>query len=198
MIEPVYLGGMLACHGKATREVSRRLGEGPRVLEGLARVWSHSRINRSRKVNIYMSMTVPKVLYSLESLWLLQADLRRIDAFHCKCLRKVLRIPTSYVSGVPNSEVLRLAGQTFLSSILAQKQVTQYKRIMQMPAESFVKRLVCNSQGAPIQWNIRRGRGRPGQLWCHSVHKLFIESCPDHERQLPEPGDVSSIAMRGP
>ena len=82
--------------------MGRRLGEASRVLDALARVWSHLGISRARKVHIYMSTVVPKVLYSLESLWLLQADLRRLDAFHCRCLRKVLHIQPSYLSQVPN------------------------------------------------------------------------------------------------
>ena len=88
--EAVYLGGLVTCDGKAGRELVRRLGEGRRVFDGLCKVWSHAGITRARKLEIYSACVVSKILYSMESLWLLQADRAKLDAFHYKCLRKIL------------------------------------------------------------------------------------------------------------
>ena len=169
----VYLGGMLACDGHCSRELCRRLGEGSRTLDALSQVWSHSGISRAKKVQIYMAVVISKVLYSLDSLWLLKADLRRLDAFHCRSLRQILKIPCSYISRISNEDVLTEAGMARLSVILQERQLKLYERITKMPHESLVRRVVCDSHGAPVKWHVRRGRGRPRQQWCQSVYSLF-------------------------
>ena len=93
--EAVYLGGLISCDGKASRELSRRLGEGRAIFDSLAKVWPHTNITITRKIKLYISCVANKILYSLDSLWLLQAERRRLDAFHFRCLRKLLRIPCS-------------------------------------------------------------------------------------------------------
>ena len=187
--EAIYLGGVLACDGRTNRELCRRLGEGTRSLEALAQVWSHSGISRRRKIRIYMAVVVSKVLYSLDSLWLLQSDLRRLDAFHCRSLRKVLRIPCSYVSRISNEIVLENAGSMQLSKMLTDRQISLYKKIAQKPDDSFVKQLVCTSSGEPIRWQMKRGRGRPRQQWCQSVFNLLTQA-PVHSfsARVPSPG----------
>ena len=116
--EAVYFGGLVTCDGKAGRELVRRLGEGRRVFDGLEKIWSHAGITRSRKLQIYSACVVSKILYSMESLWLLQADRTRLDAFHYKCLRKILGIPCSFISRVPNAHVLEQSGGPMLSQLL--------------------------------------------------------------------------------
>ena len=136
-----------------------------------------------------MAIVVSTVLYSLDSLWLLQSDLRRLDAFHCRSLRKVLRIPCSYVSRISNEIVLENAGSMPLSKMLTDRQISLYKKIAQKPDDSFVKQLVCTSSGEPIRWQMKRGRGRPRQQWCQSVFNLLTQA-PVHSfsARVPSPG----------
>ena len=169
--EAVYLGGLISCDGEASRELSRRLGGVKPIFDSLAKVWSHTNITITRKKYLYMSCVTSKILYSLDSLWLLQADRRRLDAFHFRCLRKLLRIPCSYVSRIPNMEVLRQSGLPPLSKLLERRQVQLYRRITDLPADSLVKQVVCTQDGEPIQWNLRRARGRPRQMWTKCVYQ---------------------------
>ena len=142
-----------------------------------AKLWSHASITRHRKIEIYSAMVRSKVLHSLESLWILKADMKRLDAFHARCLRKILRIPSSYISRISNSEVLTIAGQTLLSESLRQRQVQLYTKIWKEAGDgtqnSLIQKLVCNKSGEPVSWNLNRGRGRPRQQWNQSVYKLL-------------------------
>ena len=146
------------------------------MFKQLSRLWAHVNINVKRKVAIYQACVVSKVMYSLESLWLLKADQSRLDAFHCQCLRKILRIPHSYVSHVTNEAVLEQACQARLSSMLGRRQVKLYRKIQELPADSFLKKLVCQEGGQPIVWSRNRRRGRPRQVWARSVYGLCSES----------------------
>jgi len=51
--EAVYLGGLITCDGRATREISRRLGESSRTFDQLQQVWKHAAITTRRKIEIY-------------------------------------------------------------------------------------------------------------------------------------------------
>ena len=104
--QAVYLGGLVTCDGRAKSEISRRLGECGRLFDTLHGLWAHASVTQVRKLEIYRACVVSKLVHSIESLWLLQADRARIDAFHCKCLRKIRAIRPSYVSRISNQTVL--------------------------------------------------------------------------------------------
>ena len=65
MRDAVYLGGLVTCDGKATTEVSRRLGEAAKTFKQLDKRWSRSSLGWKRKYNIYDSVVLSKLLYSL-------------------------------------------------------------------------------------------------------------------------------------
>ena len=170
--EAIYLGGLISCDGKSSRELSRRIGEGRCLFNMLCKIWSHAGISRHRKLYIYSSCVISKVLYSLDSVWLLKADRTRLDAFNCACIRRICGIPHSYVSRVSNDDVLQHSGQPRLSSILAARQVRLYKRIAALPDTSLVKSVICTGDGQPIIWSLQRRRGRPRQMWATQVFKM--------------------------
>ena len=143
----------------------------------MCRIWSHAGISRRRKLDIYMSCVVSKLLYSLESVWLVQHERLRLDAFHHSCLRKMLGIQHSYLSRVPNSEVLSAAALPLLSQLLTDRQISLYKKIAGSSCESFAKALVCTDIGTPRTWYHKRRRGRPRQMWAESVYFLSLHAC---------------------
>ena len=169
----VYLGGLLSSTAEAKPEVTRRIGEAMGGFKAIAQCWSHANIPRSRKVEIYTACIVSKLLYNLESLWLLQADLHRIDAFHVKCLRQIYKIPCSYISRVSNREVLHTAGQSTLSSTLAERQIKFYKSIAALPEAHVLRRVTCQpGSPSPRVWSGKRRPGRPRQQWAACVFTL--------------------------
>ena len=152
--------------------MSRRLGEGSGVFQQLCKIWKHAAVSKARKMQIYASCVLSKVLSSLDSLWLLKADRARLDAFHCRCLRKILGIPHSSFSRISNATVLARAGAEPLSATLRDRQVKLYGKTASQADDSLVKRVVCNADGTPKGWDLRRRRGRPRQLWAQSVYKI--------------------------
>ncbi|CAK0816222.1 unnamed protein product [Prorocentrum cordatum] len=77
----VYLGCAITSDGTSGSELNRRIGAAREEFETLRRVWSHSGISRARKLEIFNACVVSKVLYSLHSLWLSKAEIRKIDGF---------------------------------------------------------------------------------------------------------------------
>ena len=121
----------------ARPEMTRRLGEAARAFKSLGTCWSHANISKQRKVEIFMACIASKVFYNIETLWLLSSDSSRLDAFHIRCLRRIYKIPPSFVSRVSNETVLAISGQKRFSELLGARQVHLYKKISDMHDNSF-------------------------------------------------------------
>ena len=165
------MGGLITCDGKAGREITRRIGECSSMFDKLEAVWKHAGISTIRKIEIYETCIISKLLYSLESVWLLQNENKKLDAFHHKCLRRCQQIPMSYVSRISNVDVLQRAKSQLLSSMLKSRQQSTYLRMTQLPATNLLKQLVCDVRGTPVYWEHKRRRGRPRQRWASEVYK---------------------------
>ena len=171
--QAVYLGGMMSSVATAAPEVSRRLGEARGSFKSLSQCWSHANITRQRKLQLYHACVVSKLLYGLESLWLLQRDLQRLDALHAQCLRRICNIGHSYLSRVSNAIVLQTAGETPLTKLFKDRQRSLYDKIVCMPESSHLRRLTCEAgTDKPKLWATKRSRGRPKQQWAACVYSM--------------------------
>jgi len=175
--QAIYLGGLLAQDGNPATELTRRIGEARASFDAVARVWKHANISRPRKLEIYRACIIPKLMYGLETVWLRKAEQERLNAFHCRCLRKVLGIPHSYVSRVSNAEVLRQAGEQPILYTLLARQLRLYGRVARLPGDS-LQRLACLTAGGvePASWKGKRSRGRPRQAWAPEVYQHAVKA----------------------
>ena len=171
--ELIYLGGLVTCDGRVSAELNRRLSEGKALFRILNELWSHTSVSRKWKLQIFNACIISKVMYGLESLWLLKSDKMRVDAFHCMCLRKIVGVLPSYYSRVTNESILKSSCQVKLSLQLENRQKRLFEKIQTLPISSQLRNLVCDEVGNPKDWAYRRGRGRPRQRWSRSVHRLF-------------------------
>ena len=172
--QAVYLGGLLSTTGCAKLEVTRRLGEARGGFKALAQCWAHANIDRTRKILIYTACIVTKLLYNLESLWLLQADLQRLNAFHVKCLRKIYNIACSYESRVSNAEVLRISNQPALTETLQERQAKLYRQTASLSEDHVLRQVTCErGSDRPRKWCGKRRPGRPKQQWATCVYRAM-------------------------
>ena len=66
----MYLGSVVSDDGRASRELSRRLGMAAGEFRQLSRLWRHSSLGRARKLEIFNAVILPKLLYGLAAAWL--------------------------------------------------------------------------------------------------------------------------------
>ena len=124
-----------------------------------------------------MACVVSKLMYCLESLWLLQADRHRLDAFHAKCLRRIPNIPCSYISRISNENVLNLARQSRVSVLLEHRQNALYHKIAASHENDILRRLTLRPASIfPKTWTSTRRRGRPKLQWAPCVYKRLNPS----------------------
>ena len=143
------------------------------IKKMLDQLWPNSNLNWQRKVATFNVCVTLKVMWLLESCWLLQADRVRLDAFQAYCLRRIFRLPSSSISRVTNLSVRERARQSPFSILLGNPQVRLFSKIQTLPCTSFIKRLVCDSNGMLKIWHILRSHGRPCQKRSTSVYKLI-------------------------
>ena len=168
--QAVYLGGLLNTTVNSKPEVTRRIGEAKRVFKLLGKCWSHANITQKRKLKLLRAVILPKLLYNLESIWLLKSDRNRLDGFQAACLRQILKIPHAYLSRVSNVEVRARAGARTLSDDLFEQQGKLYNKISHLPDGHILRNLVCEpGKNTPRQWCRKRKRGRPKLQWAACV-----------------------------
>ncbi|CAE8643324.1 unnamed protein product, partial [Polarella glacialis] len=138
----VYLGSLLSADGRPGPEVQIIIGAAKYGLETLSRVWSHTRIDIGKKFRILDACVISKLFYCLHTVWSNANEVRRLDRFYVKCLRKILHIPHSFISRVSNQSVLETAGKTALSATLRQRQNGLMAKIAKLPHDSIVRRSV--------------------------------------------------------
>ena len=157
-----YLGANLHADGLIRSELNKKLGIAWADFNKLHKLWNHSALTLKRKVQVYLSVVVSRLLYGLSSAWLNAADSRRLDGFHARCLRKITRVKPSFVSRVSNAVVLKKAGQTALRRQLLKQQLLLYGRVARSSNDDVLRQLtfIPDSVHAATGRYVRRV-GRP-------------------------------------
>ena len=172
-----YLGSVLTSSGTLGPELGRRLGAARAEFKKLERIWSHSSLSTGRKLRIFDACVLSKPLYCLHAAYLNQQELARLDAFHVKCLRKITRIPHSYISRISNNTVLERASSTKLSRTLLRRQLELLAHVARKPDADPVRMSVFKPNTVDLKDRaFKRKRGRPRLTWATKVHKHALHA----------------------
>ncbi len=178
-----YLGATIHADGKLKRELNRKLGTARADFQKLHRLWRNTSLTRPRKIAIFQSVVVSRLLYGLGSAWLNVAEVRRLNGFQCRCLRAILGIKPSYVSRVSNARVLEQAGQIQMSRQLLKQQLLLFGRIARAqegdPTRSLTFVPGCLE---PATGRYVRRVGRPRNEWSVMLRKECFKLKADFER----------------
>ena len=155
------------------------MGSATDEFNKLQRVWKHSGINVARKLQIYQACILSKLLYNLHSLVLNTAEKRRVDAFHVRSLRRILKIAPSYYSRISNKSVLAQAGAKEASSMLLERQLIWMGNLARQSDTHVLRQTVLQSGPNRFRPKIpdgRRKRGRPKTCWATQVHQQAVNA----------------------
>ena len=165
-----YLGSLVHDDGKAVLEITRRIGMCKSLFQKLSRFWAHASIGLQRKLEVFQSLVVSKLMYGLAGLWLGIAEQRRVDAFQNYCLRRLLRIPAACISRVRNEEVLRRASQGQLSRLVLRNQLKLFGEVARLPSSDPLRAATFQGDGlTPITTAFVRKVGRPRHTWTEQL-----------------------------
>ena len=162
----LYLGTHIASSGSVIREVGQRIGAAWSVFKDLQALWKHTQVPRRRKIEVYQAIVTSRLLYGLSSAWINVAELRRLDGFQSRCLRKILGIQPAYYSRVPNRKILEIAQQLPYSRQLLKQQLLLFGKVARAPDSDPLRQLTfCASSLHAATGKYVRRVGRPRNEW---------------------------------
>ena len=171
----IYLGATVHGSGRFGSEVARKIGHATADFNQLLSVWRQTSLSVQRKFKLFESLVLSKLLYGVASAWLLKADLRRLDGFHARCLRKLLKVKAAFISRISNERVRQMAGVQPLSSRVDGQQQKLLQQVLNDPDKAIL-RDAAFQQGSnrPLTDRFIRRVGRPRQNWTDQVLKAAL------------------------
>ena len=116
------------------------------------------------------SFILSRLKYGLATVWLVKAQQRRLDGFMARCLRRVLRIPSAYVSQVSNATVFARAGVRPFCSQLLRFQLSLLRKVAVADAGNLLRKDVFVVEAfLPHIGSFLRIVGRPRQDWASQL-----------------------------
>ena len=166
-----YLGSILSSCSNSSDESQRRIGLASSVMKSLSRIWNQKKLSLSTKIRIYSAYVLPVLLYGSESWTLAKAYWSKLQAFHTRCPRRILRI--KWNDFISNDKVKDRTGMKDLDTIIRRRRLGLFGHIARLPANVPAKQaltICCQTRdGIKPNSEWKRPRGRPYKTWVHQV-----------------------------
>ena len=148
-----YLGSTLNNSLTLDVELDRRLGRANTTMARLSkRVWENSSLTRRTKILVYQACVLTTLLYGSEAWTTYMRQEHRLNAFHMRCLRRILGI--NWQDHITNREVLSRAGVSSMYSLLSQRRLRWLGHLHRMDDGRLPKDILYGQ--------LARGKRRPG------------------------------------
>jgi len=139
-----YLGSQYSADGSTDKEITARLSAANGAAARLRSFWRRGRVGVQRKLTFYKSAVLTVLLYGAESWPTTAAQLQRLEVFHQRRLREILRI--RWEDHVTNDAVLVLAGVPSIAATVTARRLTWLGHIARMEDTRLVKQLLFSQQ----------------------------------------------------
>ena len=165
------LGTALSDTACSDTELSRRIGMAKQDFRHLSKVWNHAGLACKRRLHFYQGLVESFFLYSLATSCYTAAQLRRIDGFQAKCIRRILGIPAPFLSRISNAEVVRRSGLALATRRLEHQQLILLGKVLRADLDSPLQTSTFKPTGSmrPITDYYIRRIGRPRKEWIKTV-----------------------------
>ena len=168
----VYLGNLVLYDSYVASELGQRIRLAHADVSTLYRILSHANITVVKKLTHFNVFIVSKLILAVDGMWLSNTELKRVDAFHCTCIRRILKIQHSFYSRISNEVVLERAKAKPLNSILSKRHLKLFGRIALMHSCNILRLLVFAHDSFSKPLLASRRRGRPRACWVDELHSM--------------------------
>ncbi|XP_078792127.1 uncharacterized protein LOC144987080 [Oryzias latipes] len=136
-------------------ELNSRIAKAAAVMAKLIqRLWNHSSLTEKTRLHVYQACVLSTLLYGSKTWTTYARHEKKLNTFHLRCLRHVLRI--KWQDNVPNTEVLERANMNSMHSALGERRLKWLGHVMRMDAGRIPKDLLYGELAEGY-----RTRGRP-------------------------------------
>ena len=190
--QAIYLGALLTDSADNHKEVIRRIGIVQATIKQLHPLWTQACTSVNWRLRVFDAVIKSKILYGLESIQLTQAEQSRLDALQMKTLRKILRVPTTFVDREwTNQKVIDTLEHRFkyshtkLSTRWKNNKTTLLGHILRAQHDDPMREVLFEPGTLRPRIEHCRRVGKPRTQW-------LIETCQDAYAQI-SPHDVFDI-----
>lgn len=150
-----YLGSILSTHSTSSKEIENRLQAGHTAYGRLStRVFKNKDLTTHTKVMVYNAIIVSTLLYACETWTLYSRDLKKLEQFHQKKLRAIMKIKwNDYAS---NTAVLERANVTSIEAMIMKHRLRWSGHVVRMEDTRLPKKILFSELNTGD-----RPRGRP-------------------------------------
>ena len=166
----IYLGSTLSRQANIDKEIARRLAKASVSFGSLReKVWEKSGISITTKLKVFKAVVLPSLLYGCESWTVYARHAKKLNSFHMRCLRSILRIKQE--DKIPDTEVLELAKAESVFFLLKRAQLRWAGHVFRMEDSRIPKQLLYSELASGS-----RKRGRP-KLRFKDTLKASLKDC---------------------
>ena len=157
-----------------TNTISMQVATCPFNPFGVWRIWPTCP-SMHRKTQIFNTCVGSQLLYCLHTAWLNKAELRKLDGFHARCLRKILGIPHPFISRVSDCDVYKRGKCRPYSKTLTCRQLMLFHKVMTLPPTDARRTCMCEADSLTLLQHTQcRRRGSPRNTWGPQVYNMAI------------------------
>ena len=156
-----YLGAIISTDGTIDKELSSRIQKASGAFYQVSRIWYGRNIKTPTKVRIYKAVVLTILLYGSEVWNTTQAQMKRFEVFHQRCLRRILKIRWNYF--VSNADALKRANIAPVDVHIRAARLRWFGHVVRMPEERLLNYLL---DWIPMHGKRSRGRSRKNWLSC--------------------------------
>lgn len=162
-----YLGSTVRIDGGAETDIKQRLSKARAAFNNLQNVWKSGQYTTRIKLKLYSSCVIPILLYGCECWRMTDADQEKLNTFHTKNLRRILRI--FWPNKISNQDLLRRCQQEDMSTIIRRRRWRWIGHVLRKEQQDLTKTaLFWTPEG-------KRKRGRPKTTWRRTVQTEMAE-----------------------
>lgn len=126
-----YLGSTISNSLSVDTDVNGRIVKASAAMaRPNQRVWNNHNLTEKTKLRVYQACLLSTLLYSSEAWTTYASHERKLNSFHLRCLRRILRI--QWQDKVPNTEVLERTGMNSMFSILSERRLRWLGHVRRM------------------------------------------------------------------
>ena len=154
-----YLGSTISASLNLDDELNSRIGKAATAFSKLGkRAWENKRLTIKTKVMIYQACVLSALLYGSESWTLYSNQEKKLNMFHMRCLRKLLKI--KWQDKVTNADVLKRAGTTSMYVTLRNRRLRWLGHVRRMDPQRLPRQILYGELSLGT-----RPKGRPKLRW---------------------------------
>ena len=126
-----YLGSTINDNLSLETEIDRRIGKANSIMAKLTqRVWENKALTVHTKCRVYQACVLSTLLYGSEAWTIYSRQERRLNTFHMRCLKRLLKI--EWQDHITNQQILERAKIPSLHALLSQRRLRWLGHVWRM------------------------------------------------------------------